>query len=133
MTRDEVMKVWADASDAYLADGVGPNCAAAATVIQQAFAAHRTLTAVLAYDAGKLDGFAERDGEIERLRVALETVMVGGNHLALLIDVDHPSYTADPLSALEHYGAGFRYEAWLCWRSIMQARQALEDKGNEND
>ena len=55
MTRDEAMKVWRDAVDAYdLAFCPGPSDApndAAATVIQQAF--------------------AERDGEIERLREVL--------------------------------------------------------------
>ena len=57
MTRDEAMKVWRDAVDAYdLAFCPGPSDApndAAATVIQQAF--------------------AERDGEIERLREAIGT------------------------------------------------------------
>ena len=59
------------------------------------------------------------------MKEALEDIMVGGNHLALLIGADHPPYTSDPQEALEHYGAGDTYEVWCCWRSIMLARQAL--------
>ncbi len=61
----------------------------------------------------------------EHLAEALERVMVGGNHLGLLIGADHPPYTADCQDALAHYGAGDQYEVWCCWRSIMHARTAL--------
>lgn len=66
------------------------------------------------------------EAEIARLRDVLENIMVGGNHLALLIGANHPPYTAESEDALRHYGAGDTYEIWCCWRSIMQARQALE-------
>lgn len=66
--------------------------------------------------------------ENEKLRSALDGVMVGGNHLALLIGADHPPYTAKPDEALAHYGACDAYEAWCCWRSIMRARAILEGK-----
>lgn len=56
----------------------------------------------------------------------LERVMIGGNHLALLIGVDHPPYSAPPDDALSHYGAGDKYEIWCCWRAIMQLRDARE-------
>lgn len=64
--------------------------------------------------------------ENERLRAALEKVMVGGNHVALLIGADHPPYTASHNDALKHYGAGDQYEAWCCWRTIMEARDVLD-------
>lgn len=77
----------------------------------------------------------EAAAEIERLRAenaalreALDGVMIGGNHVALLIGADHPPHTASHDDALTHYGAGRQYEAWCCWRSIMHARAALEDK-----
>lgn len=55
----------------------------------------------------------------------IHDVLVGGNHLALLIGADHPSYKVAPSVALEHYGAGDRYEIWCCWRSIMRLRDML--------
>jgi hypothetical protein len=67
----------------------------------------------------------EYAAEIERLREALRSVMIGGNHVALLIGADHPSHTVTHDEALAHYGAGDQYEAWCCWRSIMHARAAL--------
>lgn len=59
------------------------------------------------------------------LEEALDGVMIGGNHLALLIGADHPAYGTDHYAALEHYGAGDHYEAWCAWDAIMLARQAL--------
>ncbi len=55
----------------------------------------------------------------------IHDVLVGGNHLALLIGADHPPYTAKHEAALEHYGAGDRYEIWCCWRAIMRLRDVL--------
>lgn len=60
------------------------------------------------------------------LRAALDKVMIGGNHVALLIGAFHPPYTASHDEALKHYGAGDQYEAWCCWRTIMEARDVLE-------
>ena len=57
---------------------------------------------------------AERDAEIARIRI-------GGNHLGLLIGADHPPHTASCDDALEHYGAGEKYEIWCCWKAIMEA------------
>jgi Lar family restriction alleviation protein len=56
---------------------------------------------------------------------ALDGVMIGGNHLALLIGADHPPHEADTFVALEHYGAGDTFEIWCCWRAIMRARAAI--------
>ena len=70
------------------------------------------------------------DAEIERLRTALESVLIGGNHVALLIGADHPPFTASHDAAMEHYIGRDRrnhngYDAWCCWRAIMHARSAL--------
>lgn len=60
----------------------------------------------------------------------LEWIMVGGDHLALLIGADHPPYTAEPDEALAHYGSYGAYEIWCCWRSIMSARHLIEGTDN---
>jgi hypothetical protein len=51
---------------------------------------------------------------------AIERALIGGNHLALLIGVDHPPYTAEPDEALELYGAGETYDIWCAWRALMR-------------
>ena len=56
---------------------------------------------------------------------ALESVLIGGNHLGLVIGADHPPHTATHEDAQRHYGAGDKYEVWCCWRAIMNARAAL--------
>lgn len=56
---------------------------------------------------------------------ALNRVLIGGNHLGLVIGADHPPHTATHDEARKHYGAGDKYEAWCCWREIMNARSAL--------
>lgn len=62
----------------------------------------------------------------EPMRKALEKVMVGGNHLGLIIGADHPPYTASHEEARAHYAdAIWTYEAWCCWKTIMEARPAL--------
>ena len=70
---------------------------------------------------------AEQAAEIERLRAALEDVMIGGNSLAQIIGADHPPHGTPYSEALAHYGGGVKYEAWCCWNTIMQARAALEE------
>jgi hypothetical protein len=58
----------------------------------------------------------------------LDSVLVGGNHLALLIGADHPSYSASFDEAMEHYYCVVQepdlYEVWCCWRAIMLLRDA---------
>lgn len=62
----------------------------------------------------------------EPMKEALEKVMVGGNHLGLIIGADHPPYTASHEEARTHYAdAIWTYEAWCCWKTIMEARPAL--------
>lgn len=56
---------------------------------------------------------------------AIDGVLVGGNHLGLLIGADHPPYGATHAEALEHYGAGDRYEIWCCWNAIMRLGKAI--------
>jgi hypothetical protein len=66
---------------------------------------------------------------IERLAEALERVMIGGNHVALLIGMPHPPATATHEEAREHYRTRLEsYEAWCCWKTIMEARRALSGK-----
>lgn len=63
------------------------------------------------------------------LRCLLKDILIGGNHLALLIGHDHPPHTATDDEANEHYCCILRqpdlYDIWLCWRSIMRARDIL--------
>jgi len=66
--------------------------------------------------------------EIERLRAALQSVMVGGNHLACVIGPNHLLHTASYEDALKHYGPGDIYDVWCCWKNIMKARAALGEK-----
>ena len=70
----------------------------------------------------------EAADRILELEAALRHVMAGGNHVALLIGADHPPYTTTHDKALTHYGAGYAYDAWCCWKAIMEARKALEGK-----
>ena len=65
---------------------------------------------------------------IEKLEAALRDVIIGGNHVALLIGVGHPPHTETHEKVLTYYGAGDAYEAWCCWKTIMEAHKALESK-----
>lgn len=71
----------------------------------------------------------EAAAEIARLRAALESVMIGGNSLAIVIGADHPPHGTPHSEALAHYGSGVKYEAWCCWNAIMLARAALGGEG----
>lgn len=65
---------------------------------------------------------------------ALSGVMVGGNHLALLLPDNFSPAETKPLDALEIMGAGRNYEIWCCWRSIMLAGTTLtEITGGQTD
>lgn len=69
------------------------------------------------------------DSESRAATAAFERVLVGGNHLGLLIGADHPPYTATHDDARSFYYARNRkdaYEAWCCWRTIMELRDVLE-------
>lgn len=61
----------------------------------------------------------------EGMARALDSTMIGGNHLALLIGPEHPPHTTNPMDALAHYGACDTYEIWCYWRAVMIARNAL--------
>lgn len=66
---------------------------------------------------------------VEVPKALLERVLIGGNHLALIIGADHPPYTATHDQALEHYVGENHdhdgYGAWCCWRTIMELRDAV--------
>lgn len=71
--------------------------------------------------------------EIDRLRVALELTMVGGNHLAsVLVGNLGPGFAlryppdTDHEMALRGICATDNYEIWCCWSAIMRAREALQ-------
>ena len=86
------------------------------------------------YDESKAQWvWAERAARarVAELEAALRSVMVGGNHVALLIGSDHPSHTATHDDARKHYAMQEQYEAWCCWRTIMHARDVLEQKWKE--
>ena len=61
----------------------------------------------------------------EKLRAAMETVMIGGNHLVSIIGATHPQTGSHYEAALQFYGPGHKYDAWCCWNAIMLARAAL--------
>lgn len=73
---------------------------------------------------------ASLEAENKRLREALNTTLVGGNHLGLVIGADHPHFDATHEDALTLYGPGDKYEAWCAWKAIMYARAAL---GGDNE
>lgn len=63
---------------------------------------------------------------VREQQAALEKVMVGGNHLALLIG-NHPPAGTDLDTVQAHYLPHHpkMYEAWCCWNTIMEARATL--------
>jgi hypothetical protein len=63
--------------------------------------------------------------KLGKLQAAFERCLIGGNHLAVHIDLDGPDWRAEPDAGLAHYGAGPAYDAWMCWRAIMQAREMV--------
>ena len=73
----------------------------------------------------------ERAARIKRLEAALENVMIGGNHLVRLIGTSPPHWTQEPCEALDWYGPNDAYDAWCCWKSIMEARAALGEKKDD--
>ena len=55
----------------------------------------------------------------------LDRVLTGGNHLGLIIGADHPLYTESYENARHHYGDLDRYNAWCCWKAIMELANAI--------
>ena len=75
-------------------------------------------------DAAKL-----QEQRIAELEAALQNVLIGGNHAALLVGADHPPYQTEPNEArLRYAGRHEAYEAWCCWRTIMRARDVLDGR-----
>lgn len=70
----------------------------------------------------------------EKLRRALDGVMIGGNHLASMLlswlgasEDKFPPFTTDPKDAQKIIEDPNIYDGWVCWRAIMLARAALAE------
>ena len=61
----------------------------------------------------------------KRLHAALGKVTIEGTHAALMVGADHPPHTASHKDALAHYGEGDRFDAWCCWKALMETRTLL--------
>jgi len=70
---------------------------------------------------------AALEAKLAKAVEALDSVMVGGNHLATILPDNFPPAETEPLIALETVGYGYGYEVWCCWRSIMLARTTLAE------
>ena len=66
--------------------------------------------------------------EIARLRAALDTCMVGGNHIATYRTDRWPEPGTAYDLALMALGAGREYDMWCCWNAIMQARDIVNQQ-----
>jgi len=71
------------------------------------------------------EALSAAEAENAKLRGALDSVMIGHNHLVAWLPANVPEPETDPLKALGMIGAGVEYDVWCCWRSIMLARAAL--------
>lgn len=76
------------------------------------------------------------DAAAPDILAALKSIMTGGNHLALHISNsfgEHPAHDATHEEAAKFYKVGvpgwdgnaWKYDVWICWRAIMQARAAI--------
>jgi hypothetical protein len=69
---------------------------------------------------------------VEDLAPELESVMVGGNHLANLLigrlRMKHPDYRT-PIGTAQALLSGDDFDLWVCWRSIMLLRDKMEKMG----
>lgn len=73
------------------------------------------------------------EAEKDRLRAALDRVMVAGNHIATYRTDRWPDYKPDGLTREQHcehalrtLGAGREYDMWCCWSAIMQTRDDVQ-------
>lgn len=93
---------------------------------------------------GKLsDGTAPVCGLCEAKRLAIEKVLVGGNHVAQLLGRNHPSHKASNGEAFKYYASlrntedvldlAISYEAWCCWKTIMELRDVFYPEIMEPD
>lgn len=71
------------------------------------------------------DRLVAKNAEIDRLRAALEAVLVGVNHIATYRTDRWPEPGTDHWAALEMFGAGREYDMWCCWNAAMRNRDAL--------
>lgn len=93
-----------------------------------------------AYEAGTVqrdEQLAAKDAEIAALRAHLESIMVGGNHLAsALIGMlgageTFPGYLTDPDVARANIKDVDRYDCWVCWSTIMKVRDAIRPEDRQ--
>lgn len=94
---------------------------------QQATDNHTVSESIAAFDAARNlpDIVRALRAEVAVYRAVIEKIMIGGNHLATHIDPEGPDWHEDHSLALDFYGAGPAYDAWCCWRAIMQAREMM--------
>ena len=73
----------------------------------------------------------EDANRISELEAAIDRMLTGGNHLASALiswlgaGAGFPAYTVSFESAREVLKDPNMYDAWVCWRTIMQERDAL--------
>jgi hypothetical protein len=72
-----------------------------------------------------------RDARIKVLEKALNKALIGGNHLGTHIDMEGPQWRDSHDKALAYYGAGLPYDAWCCWKSLMEISAALSAEPEE--
>lgn len=79
-----------------------------------------------------MTSYADALAEAGRLREAHERIGIGGNHLAsALIHIlaagedTFPPYGTDITSALEIIGDPVKWDLWVCWKTIMEARDSV--------
>lgn len=70
----------------------------------------------------------DEKAENERLRAALERMMIGGNHIATYRTDRWPDYGATPDLAMTVLGLGREYDMWCCWNAIMCARDSVNQQ-----
>ncbi len=77
---------------------------------------------ILKRQAGKVES------ELDELRSSMDQILIGGNHLASalmgMLSV-FPSYETDPEVARSAIFDVNKYDAWVCWRTIMLVRDKL--------
>lgn len=95
--------------------------------------ARATLEALIRKGDVAADRIEELEAKLAKAVEALSGVMVGGNHLALLLPDNFLPAETEPLDALDMMGAGDAYEVWCCWRSIMLARTTLAELTGQKD
>lgn len=79
-------------------------------------------------------GYHELKAEVDRLRAAVDRLLVCGNHIATHRTNQWPDYPLDGLTrdqqcehAIRSLGATVDYDMWCCWSGMMQTRDSLNE------